>query len=147
MIYREMIGAGLVPSMEMLSQVLGCLQLPKDVSLKKRLIESLRINSETSRSANLFPLIDGFAEYDPRASSLFEVSSTQPSIFGPLHFDSCGSCPFSYMVFSQGCGQIFPGVFNKNTIILGSTLIISLLAYNMLNLIFGHGQKEKKEAD
>ncbi|KNA20083.1 hypothetical protein SOVF_055530 [Spinacia oleracea] len=76
MIYREMIGAGLVPSMEMLSQVLGCLQLPKDVSLKKRLIESLRINSETSRSANLFPLIDGFAEYDPRASSLFEEAAS-----------------------------------------------------------------------
>ncbi|CAO2814908.1 unnamed protein product [Amaranthus hypochondriacus] len=75
-IYREMIRAGLIPSTEMLSQVLGCLQLPKDVSLKKRLIETLGINAETSRSANLFPLIDGFAEYDPRAFSLFEEAAS-----------------------------------------------------------------------
>lgn len=76
MIYREMIGAGLVPSAEMLSQVLGCLQLPKDVALKKRLTETLGINAETSRKANLFPLIDGFAEYDPRAFSLFEEAAS-----------------------------------------------------------------------
>uniref|UniRef100_A0A803LPK4 Pentatricopeptide repeat-containing protein-mitochondrial domain-containing protein n=1 Tax=Chenopodium quinoa TaxID=63459 RepID=A0A803LPK4_CHEQI len=76
MIYREMIGSGLVPSMDILSQVLGCLQLPKDVSLKKRLIETLGINAETSRSASLFPLIDGFAEYDPRSFSLFEEAAS-----------------------------------------------------------------------
>lgn len=74
MIYRDIIGAGLIPSAEMLSQILGCLQLPQDISLKKRLTESLKISAETSRKANLLSLVDGFAEYDIRAFSLFEVS-------------------------------------------------------------------------
>lgn len=102
MIYREMIGAGLAPSMELLSQVLGCLQLPKDVSLKKRLIETLGINSETSRGANLFPLIDGFAEYDPRAFSLFEVSF----ILTPFHLPpiTCLKfCTLPCMMFGIVC--------------------------------------------
>lgn len=100
-IYREMIRAGLIPSTEMLSQVLGCLQLPKDVSLKKRLIETLGINAETSRSANLFPLIDGFAEYDPRAFSLFEVSSilVHSSISHSIFFVYC------HAVFCSGVGD------------------------------------------
>ncbi|XP_074275484.1 pentatricopeptide repeat-containing protein MRL1, chloroplastic [Silene latifolia] len=76
MIYRDIIGAGLIPSEEMLSQILGCLQLPQDASLKKRLAENLEINSETSRNANLLSLIDGFAEYDLRAFSLFEEAAS-----------------------------------------------------------------------
>ncbi|KAL9244956.1 hypothetical protein vseg_018669 [Gypsophila vaccaria] len=74
-IYRDIIGAGLVPSEDMLSHILGCLQLPRDVSLKQRLLESLKISGETSRKANLFPLVDGFAEYDLRAFSLFEEAA------------------------------------------------------------------------
>lgn len=66
----------MIPSPEMLSQVLRCLQLPQDVSLKKRLTENLAINSETSRRANLFSLVDGFGEYDPRAFSLFEEAAS-----------------------------------------------------------------------
>ncbi|KAK9677767.1 hypothetical protein RND81_11G165200 [Saponaria officinalis] len=74
-IYRDIIGAGLVPSEEMLSHTLGCLQLPQDVSLKQRLMESLEISGETSRNANFLPLVDGFAEYDLRAFSLFEEAA------------------------------------------------------------------------
>ncbi|KAH9605487.1 hypothetical protein KSS87_011863 [Heliosperma pusillum] len=76
MIYRDIIGAGLIPSEEILSQILGCLQLPQDVSLKKRLAENLELSSETSRNANLLSLIDGFAEYDLRAFSLFEEAAS-----------------------------------------------------------------------
>jgi len=82
MVYRDVIGSGLTPSVEMLAQVLRCLQLPQDVLLKKRLTETLGINTVKSRDANLLPLIDGFGEYDPRAFSLFEVSS---ATFACLH--------------------------------------------------------------
>lgn len=76
MVYREVIGSGLTPSVEMLAQVLRCLQLPQDVVLKNRLTETLGINTEKSRSANLLSLIDGFGEYDPRAFSLFEEAAS-----------------------------------------------------------------------
>ncbi|KAL0365600.1 UNVERIFIED_CONTAM: Pentatricopeptide repeat-containing protein MRL1, chloroplastic [Sesamum angustifolium] len=56
MVYRETIVAGAAPTKDELSQVLGCLQLPHDVSVQ-----------------NLLSLIDGFGEYDPRAFSLLEV--------------------------------------------------------------------------
>lgn len=73
MVYRETVNAGVVPSIEELSKVLGCLRLPQDSSLKARLIENLGIITETSKGSNLCSLIDGFGEYDPRAFSLFEV--------------------------------------------------------------------------
>uniref|UniRef100_A0A7C8YFJ3 Uncharacterized protein n=1 Tax=Opuntia streptacantha TaxID=393608 RepID=A0A7C8YFJ3_OPUST len=76
MVYRDVIGSGLTPSVEMLAQVLRCLQLPQDVLLKKRLTETLGINTVKSRDANLLPLIDGFGEYDPRAFSLFEEAAS-----------------------------------------------------------------------
>lgn len=69
-----MITLNIVPTIEVLSQVLGCLQLPSDASLKKRIVENLGVISDTS---NLCSLIDGFGEYDPRAFSLLEVSNTQ----------------------------------------------------------------------
>lgn len=73
MVYRETIVAGGVPTMEELSLVLGCLQLPRDASLKERLIENLGSTVETSKGVNLCALVDGFGEYDPRACSLLEV--------------------------------------------------------------------------
>lgn len=74
MVYRETIGAGEKPTSEILSQILGCLQLPYDTSVKNKLIENLGVSAETSRSSNLCSLIDGFGEYDPRAFSIIEVS-------------------------------------------------------------------------
>ncbi|KAL0384014.1 UNVERIFIED_CONTAM: Pentatricopeptide repeat-containing protein MRL1, chloroplastic [Sesamum radiatum] len=73
MVYRETIVAGAAPTKDELSQVLGCLQLPHDVSVRNRLIENLGLNTDTSKGANLLSLIDGFGEYDPRAFSLLEV--------------------------------------------------------------------------
>lgn len=74
MVYRKTIVAGIMPTIEVISQVLGCLQLPYDASFKNRLIENLGVTADTSRASNLCSLIDGFGEYDPRAFSLLEVS-------------------------------------------------------------------------
>ncbi|KAL8151364.1 hypothetical protein V2J09_021172 [Rumex salicifolius] len=76
MIYREATAAGMIPSMEVLSQVLGCLQLPANLSLRERLVELLGADIEASRSANFFSLIDGFGEYDLRAFSLLEEAAS-----------------------------------------------------------------------
>lgn len=71
MVYRETILAGVIPTIDELSQVLGCLKFPHDVSVRNRLIENLATNA--SKGASLYSLIDGFGEYDPRAFSLVEV--------------------------------------------------------------------------
>ncbi|XP_038901397.1 pentatricopeptide repeat-containing protein MRL1, chloroplastic isoform X2 [Benincasa hispida] len=76
MVYREIIAAGIVPSIEVLSQVLGCLQIPYDPVLKSRLIENIGVSVDSSRSSNLCSLIDGFGEYDPRAFSLLEEAAS-----------------------------------------------------------------------
>ncbi|XP_058091004.1 pentatricopeptide repeat-containing protein MRL1, chloroplastic isoform X2 [Magnolia sinica] len=76
MVYRETIAAGVVPSMEVFSHVLGCLQLPHDTSLRNRLTENLGVKSEASRHSNLCSLLDGFGEYDPRSFSLLEEAAS-----------------------------------------------------------------------
>ncbi|KAM3743318.1 hypothetical protein ACB098_07G135700 [Castanea mollissima] len=76
MAYRDIIVAGVMPTIEVLSQVLGCLQLPYDVSLKNRLIENLGVSVNISGCSNLCSLIDGFGEYDPRAFSLIEEAAS-----------------------------------------------------------------------
>ncbi|CAN4107407.1 unnamed protein product [Withania somnifera] len=76
MVYRETIVAGVVPTMEELSLVLGCLQLPRDASLKERLIEDLGLTVETSKGSNLCSMVDGFGEYDPLACSLLEEAAS-----------------------------------------------------------------------
>ncbi|KAA0045685.1 pentatricopeptide repeat-containing protein MRL1 [Cucumis melo var. makuwa] len=76
MVYREIIEAGIVPSIDVLSQVLGCLQIPHDSALKSRLIENIGVSADSSRSSNLCSLIDGFGEYDPRAFSLLEEAAS-----------------------------------------------------------------------
>ncbi|KAK4491435.1 hypothetical protein RD792_002184 [Penstemon davidsonii] len=76
MVYRETISAGVVPTMDELSLVLGCLQLPHDESLRNRLIEYLGVNNDNSKGANIYSRIDGFGEYDPRAFSLVEEAAS-----------------------------------------------------------------------
>lgn len=73
-VYRDAMVAGVMPTMEVLSQVLGCLHLPYDVSLQDELIENLGVSADISRCSNLHSLVDGFGEYDPRAFSVVEVS-------------------------------------------------------------------------
>ncbi|XVF45446.1 hypothetical protein PTKIN_Ptkin02bG0207000 [Pterospermum kingtungense] len=75
-VYRETIAAGTVPTMEVVSKVLGCLQLPRDDSLKSRLVENLEVIADSSRGSGLSSLIDGFGEYDPRAFSLLEEAAS-----------------------------------------------------------------------
>ena len=76
MVFRETIEAGQKPTSEILSQILGCLQLPYDTSLKNRLAENLGVSAETSRGSNLCSLMEGFGEYDPRAFSILEESAS-----------------------------------------------------------------------
>ncbi|EYU37881.1 hypothetical protein MIMGU_mgv1a002592mg [Erythranthe guttata] len=80
MVYRETIMAGVTPTMDELSQVLGCLKLPHDASIKNRLIENLGVNTIASKGASLYSLIDGFGEYDPRAFSLVEEAASLGTI-------------------------------------------------------------------
>ncbi|KDP27602.1 hypothetical protein JCGZ_19607 [Jatropha curcas] len=76
MVYRETIAAGEKLTMEVVSQVLGCLQLPFDASLKHRLVENLGVTTDSSKVSNLCSLVDGFGEYDPRAFSLLEEAAS-----------------------------------------------------------------------
>ncbi|XP_010447032.1 PREDICTED: pentatricopeptide repeat-containing protein MRL1, chloroplastic isoform X2 [Camelina sativa] len=75
MVYRETISGGTVPTTEVVSQVLGCLKLPHDAALRDRLISTLGINI-SQKQHNIFPLVDGFGEYDPRAFSLLEEATS-----------------------------------------------------------------------
>ncbi|KAI4299908.1 hypothetical protein L6164_033329 [Bauhinia variegata] len=76
MVYPETIRAGEMPTSEISSQILGCLQLPHDTSLQDRLTENLGVSDDDSRSSNLYSLIDGFGAYDSRAFSLLEEAAS-----------------------------------------------------------------------
>ena len=54
MVYRETIRAGVVPTSEVLSQVLGCLQLPYDALLKNRIIENRGVSADILRPSKNF---------------------------------------------------------------------------------------------
>lgn len=73
MVYREAIVAGTIPTVEVVSKVLGCLQLPYNADIRERLVENLGVSADALKRSNLCSLIDGFGEYDPRAFSLLEV--------------------------------------------------------------------------
>ncbi|CAL9114085.1 unnamed protein product [Musa acuminata var. zebrina] len=76
MVYRETIQAGVIPTIEVFSQVLGCLQFPRDSSLRKTFIENLGIGFDSSRSSNVSSLLDGFGEYDIRSFSILEEATS-----------------------------------------------------------------------
>ncbi|XP_077246517.1 pentatricopeptide repeat (PPR) superfamily protein [Tasmannia lanceolata] len=80
MVYRETIAAGFVPSVEVFSQVLGCLKFPRDTSLRNRLLENLGVSVDASRRSNLCSLLDGFGEYDPRSFYLLEEAAASHGI-------------------------------------------------------------------
>ncbi|KAF8405356.1 hypothetical protein HHK36_010260 [Tetracentron sinense] len=65
--------AGVVPTMEVFSQVLGCLQL---TSLRNRLVENLGVSTDSSKGSKIYSLIDGFGEYDSRSFSLLEEAAS-----------------------------------------------------------------------
>ncbi|KAJ6928233.1 hypothetical protein NC651_012057 [Populus alba x Populus x berolinensis] len=76
MVYRGTIAAGEKPTIELVSQVLGCLQIPCDATLKNRHVENLCVTAVSPRYSNLCSLVDGFGEYDPRAFSLLEEAAS-----------------------------------------------------------------------
>nr|XP_010920272.1 pentatricopeptide repeat-containing protein MRL1, chloroplastic isoform X2 [Elaeis guineensis] len=75
-VYRETISAGVKPTIEVFSQVLGCLQFPRDSSFRKKFIENLGISFDTSRCSNISSLLDGFGEYDTRSFSILEEAAS-----------------------------------------------------------------------
>ncbi|KAL6622953.1 hypothetical protein ACP70R_032832 [Stipagrostis hirtigluma subsp. patula] len=75
-VYRDAISSGLLPSNDVLSQVLGCLRLPHDGSLKSTFIEYMGITCDISRHPNINSLFEGFGEYDVRAFSILEEAAS-----------------------------------------------------------------------
>ncbi|OEL25926.1 Pentatricopeptide repeat-containing protein MRL1, chloroplastic [Dichanthelium oligosanthes] len=75
-VYREAVSTGLVPSSDVLSQVLGCLRLPHDNSLKSSFIENMGISCDIPHNPNINSLFEGFGEYDTRAFSIMEEAAS-----------------------------------------------------------------------
>ncbi|XP_048573735.1 pentatricopeptide repeat-containing protein MRL1, chloroplastic isoform X2 [Triticum urartu] len=72
MVFRQAITAGLLPSSDVLSQVLGCLRFPHDSSLKTTFIDNMGISCDMPHHPNTNSLLEGFGEYDIRAFSVLE---------------------------------------------------------------------------
>ncbi|KAH7687016.1 Tetratricopeptide-like helical domain-containing protein [Dioscorea alata] len=75
MAYRETIAAGVIPTIEVFSQVLGCLQFPRDTAAKERFFQNLGVSIDAPRSS-LYSLLDGFGEYDTRSFSVLEEATS-----------------------------------------------------------------------
>ncbi|XP_062205447.1 pentatricopeptide repeat-containing protein MRL1, chloroplastic-like isoform X2 [Phragmites australis] len=75
-VYREAISAWILPSSDVLSQVLGCLRLPHDSSLKNTFIENMGISCDIPQHPNVNSLFEGFGEYDIRAFSILEEAAS-----------------------------------------------------------------------
>lgn len=73
MVFRQAITTGLLPSSDVLSQVLGCLRFPHDGSLKNTFIDNMGISCDMPHHPNTNSLLEGFGEYDIRAFSVLEV--------------------------------------------------------------------------
>ncbi|PWZ57105.1 Pentatricopeptide repeat-containing protein MRL1, chloroplastic [Zea mays] len=76
MVYREAVSAGLLPSSDVLSQVLGCLRLPHGSSLKSTFIENMGVSCDIPQYPNINSLFEGFGEYDIRAFSILEEAAS-----------------------------------------------------------------------
>ncbi|CAN6463582.1 unnamed protein product [Victoria cruziana] len=75
-IYRDTVSSGIMPTVEIVSQVLGCLRIPYDAALRNRIFEELGLSSDLSRYSSLCALLDGFGEYDPRSVSVLEEAAS-----------------------------------------------------------------------
>ncbi|KAG8095408.1 hypothetical protein GUJ93_ZPchr0012g22106 [Zizania palustris] len=75
-VYRQAISTGLLPSSDVLSQVLGCLRFPHDSSLTNTFIENLGISWDIPHHPNVNSLLEGFGEYDIRAFSILEEAAS-----------------------------------------------------------------------
>nr|BAG91833.1 unnamed protein product [Oryza sativa Japonica Group] len=75
-VYREAISTGLLPSSDVLSQVLGCLRFPHDNTLTNTFIENMGISCDIPHHPNVNSLLEGFGEYDIRAFSILEEAAS-----------------------------------------------------------------------
>ncbi|XP_072954156.1 pentatricopeptide repeat-containing protein MRL1, chloroplastic isoform X1 [Typha angustifolia] len=75
-VYHEAISAGIRPTIDMISQVLGCLRFPRDSSLRSKFIENLEVSIDVSSCSNVSSLLDGFGEYDTRSFSILEEAAS-----------------------------------------------------------------------
>ncbi|KAJ1256307.1 hypothetical protein BS78_K049600 [Paspalum vaginatum] len=75
-VYREAVSSGLLPSSDVLSQVLGCLRLPYNSSLNSIFIENMGIHCDILPHPNINSLFEGFGEYDVRAFSILEEAAS-----------------------------------------------------------------------
>jgi len=75
-VYRDAVSTGLVPSSDVLSQVLGCLRLPHYNSLKSSFTENMQISCDIPHNPNINSLFEGFGEYDIRAFSILEEAAS-----------------------------------------------------------------------
>jgi hypothetical protein len=96
-VYRNAVSTGLVPSSDVLSQVLGCLRLPHENSLKSRFIENMGISCDIPHNPNINSLFEGFGEYDIRAFSILEVIMLSSINIGSISTsadinESCMAC-------------------------------------------------------
>ncbi|KAK8944396.1 Pentatricopeptide repeat-containing protein [Platanthera zijinensis] len=76
MVYRETISSGEIPTIEVFSQVLGCLQFPLNSLLRNSFLENLGINFSASRWPNISSYLHGFGEYDARSFSVLEEAAS-----------------------------------------------------------------------
>ncbi|CAM0957125.1 unnamed protein product [Alopecurus aequalis] len=74
-VFRHAITTGLLPSSDVLSQVLGCLRFPHDSSLKNTFIDNMGISCDMPHHPNTNSLLEGFGEYDIRAFSILEEAA------------------------------------------------------------------------
>lgn len=82
MVFRQAITAGLLPSSDVLSQVLGCLRFPHDSSLKNTFIDNMGISCDMPHHPNTNSLLEGFGEYDIRAFSVLEEGGLLGAVAG-----------------------------------------------------------------
>ncbi|XP_020598336.1 pentatricopeptide repeat-containing protein MRL1, chloroplastic isoform X2 [Phalaenopsis equestris] len=76
MVYRETISSGEIPTIEVFSQVLGCLQFPLNPLLRNSFIENMGISFDTSGCSNISSYLHGFGEYDTRSFSVLEEAAS-----------------------------------------------------------------------
>lgn len=76
LVYRQTISAGVTPTIGTLSQVLGCLRMPTNVTKENGFNESLGLNHGSPKRPKLYSLLEGFGIYDPRAFSLYEEAAS-----------------------------------------------------------------------
>lgn len=86
MTYRETIAAGVIPPMEVFSQVLGCLQFPREASWRNRFVETLGLTIDNPKTSKLVSLLDGFGEYDSRSFSILEVGKKSLALSLIIYF-------------------------------------------------------------